>query len=162
GGVSALGVLITDTGSEDMENFVFSDVYGGPVKIGFGGGVIAGSGSGVRDNGVYAGFLGSVTIAGSGLFHHTTTRAGNPILEIDGNTLIGGALTVTMNGPGATIDINDVSGLGLVEVKGPFTATMLGSSPTILVGDDEGNGASPVKFDSSVVVIGSFGGGGIF
>jgi hypothetical protein len=67
-----------------------------------------------------------------------------------------------MNGPGATININDYSGYGTVEVKGLFSATMLGSSPFILVGDDEGNGASPVKFDSGVSLVGSSGAGATF
>lgn len=162
GSLTALGVSITDSGSQDQYNWVASDV--GAVNIGLLGITINGSGSGYHDNDIYAtNDSGSkLTIAGSVIVTDSTTGSGNQSLDIWGNTVIGGALLVTMNGPSAEIDINDLSGYGTVEVKGLFHATMLGSSPKILVGDDDGSGASPVKFDLGVTLLGSNGGGAKF
>jgi hypothetical protein len=161
GDVSALGVIIRDAGSQPMHNLVYS-TSGSALQIGVGGVTINGSGSAFHDNEIYATPGSTVRIAGSVVVTDTTTGTGNQYLEIDGDTIIGGALLVTMNGPDATIHINDIAGYGTVEVTGLFHATMLGSNPFILVGDDEGSGASPVIFDSGVTLTGTSGAGGTF
>lgn len=162
GTVSAFGISIIDTGSQAQQNFVVSNA--GTVAIGFGGVTINGSGSGFHDNRIAAGTaVGSaITIAGSVVVIDSATGTGNESLDIDGSTLIGGSLLVTMNGPEAIITMNDESGQGTVEVRGLFSATMTGSSPRILVADDEGSGASPVRFDSGVMLVGGFGAGAVF
>jgi hypothetical protein len=157
GSVSALGVMITDSGSQPMLNVVFSE-SSGALQIGPGGVTINGSGSAFHGNEIFATPGATVRIAGSVVVTDTTTGSGNEVLEIDGDTIIGGALLVTMNGPKATIHINDIAGFGTVEVKGLFSATMLGASPVIVVGDE----GSPVKFDSGVSLLGSAGAGARF
>src|SRR5262249_21232730 len=83
-------------------------------------------------------------------------------LNINGTVTIAGSVLVTMNGPGATIWVNNGAGLGTVEIKGLFHATMLGSSPVIIAGDSGDSGTSLVKFDSGVTLLGSSGGGATF
>jgi hypothetical protein len=161
GSVSALGVTINDTGSQDMDNLVVSSTAA--IQIGLGGVTMNGSGSANHNNEIFGLPGAPVAIAGSVVVTDTTTGTGNQFLLIEGNTLVGGALLVTMNGPDARIFINDFGGFGTVEVNGLFSATMLGTSPVIVVGDDiGGGGAGPVKFDSGVSLLGSFGAGGTF
>lgn len=162
GTVSALGVVINDTGSQPMDNYVFSQV--GAVTIGLGGVTIIGSGSGYHDNEIFAtGDSGSsLHIAGSVIVTDSASGSGNQFLAIYGNTYIGGALLVTMNGTNAEIEINADAGLGTVEVKGLFHATMLGSGALIVAGDPVDSGTSLVKFDSGVTLLGSSGAGATF
>jgi hypothetical protein len=157
-----LGLTQGTSSASSAENDVETRSSGN-VTIGPGGVTILASGSGSDDNEIIAEPGGSITIAGSVVVTDTTTGSGNQFLEIDGDTSIGGALLVTMNGPHATIHINDVEGFGTVEVKGLFSATMLGTSPVIIVGDDiNGSGASPVRFDSGVTLLGALAAGATF
>ena len=100
GSFSALGVLITDSGSQAQENDVQSDV--GAVAIGKLGVTLLGSGSGDHQNIIKAfDTSSSLRISGSVAVIDTTTGTGNENLEIDGAS-IGGSVLVTMPGTGAT------------------------------------------------------------
>ncbi len=158
GSFSALGVLITDSGSQAQENDVQSDV--GAVAIGALGVTILGSGSGDHQNIIKAfDTSSSLRISGSVTVIDTTTGTGNENLEIDGAS-IGGSVLVTMPGAGAQVDINNASGYLTTEIKGLFAAIMRGSDPAINVSTAMGD--SKVKFDLGAYVLGASGGGGTF
>lgn len=159
GSLSALGVTITDSGSQLQISGVGSDV--GAVTIGLLGVSINGSGSGDHYNYLYVNNSSS-NLKISGAVFVTETTTGFQWLDIRG-AYFGSAVTVTMNGSEAEIHINDGDGFQTTEFKGLFTATMTGSNPVIVVADGTfGSSNSPVLFDLGALVVGSFGGGGTF
>lgn len=80
-------------------------------------------------------------------------------LEIDGS-YVEGAVTTTMTGPNAQININNVSGTFPTTFVGAFTADMSGASPRINVSTASSDNA--VDFDDGAKAIGASGGGGEF
>jgi hypothetical protein len=159
GAVSAMGVVIADSGTQEQHNTVQSKV--GAVKIGRLGVTITGSGTGAHDSTIQsAGDAGSsVTIAGSVIVVDKTTGAER--LEFDGAS-IGGSLFVVMPSSGAEIDVNNGNGFQPTTIEGLFAAVMTGASPVIKVAAGSGVGYSPVAIDAGVLLLGSKGAGATF
>ncbi len=159
GAFSASGIVIANSGTQEQQNAVQSDV--GPVKIGLRGVAITGSGSGAHHSTIQAASDpgSTVTIAGSVNVVDQTTGAES--LEVDG-AFIGGSLFVAMPGSGAEIDVNNGNGFQPTTIGGLFTAVMTGSSPLIKVAAGSGSGYSPVTIGAGVVLLGSKGAAATF
>ncbi len=112
GTLSALGIVITDTGSEQQTNRIDSE--GAAINIGILGITINGSGSGYHDNEIYTDSSSSpMTIAGS--VNVTDTGTGHSFFEIEADATNS---PITVNG-GLTYDnhLNTV-GRSHVEIYG--------------------------------------------
>jgi len=155
--LSALGIVINDSGSEQQDNYIESD--GGAFNIGILGITISGSGSGYHDNEIYTDSSSSpMTIAGS--VNVTDTGTGHSFFEIEADAT-NSPLTVAGNITydnhlntvgrshveiyGSTDDTNSV-----LTIKGSLFVTLAQTSGTagdnqssafneLDLGEDEGN-----------------------
>ncbi len=155
GKLSALGVSLADSGSQTQDNYIQSNI--GAVTIGSSGVSITGSGSGPHSDDIQT-FTSTSSLTINGAVSVTETTTGSQDLDIAG-VFFGSTVTISMNGSGAQLFINNGAGFRTTEFTGLFTATMLGSSPQIVVANGSGSRYSRVKFDAGLSLTGQSGAG---